>query len=469
MTELPQLEDTHLDKEQKKITPQRVAFVVYVAFATFLCAGVIWGWSALLLILEKNGLYENLCDTENKICPERDKKLNLIFTSGTFAFFFSGLFGGISLDRFGSVKVYGVGSFFFTLGFIIFGASDLSEFNGYIAGMVFLGASSPCLLYSLMSIGRFYPGWESTIIGIVNCCFDASAIMFAIFKLIVDGTGARLGTIFIIYGFLCFYLAVGVFAWPELGLWNRINNHKMEPVEEHSKPNTKQISFLELIRTQLLTLDYLFFFMFMIVSVTWVSTYPGVVTLQLASFFGKSKGDQLATIFNYILPAGIFAIPGVGYLLDRKGLFISFLVLASLLTAWSILNMIKIVGVQILNFLIYTVTRALLYSALVSYLVQTFGFSSMGAIYGLSSLVCGVSVFLVSQYFLVEYTQVELKGDYKIPGIVQIVTMATCYALPIYVFFRGRRRSTESMTASPSQLNLMEGSQFSSDESIEMN
>jgi hypothetical protein len=73
-----------------------IFILIISTLIVLLTSGIFWGWSSLLIILENQHIYENLC-LQNKndnntnsyyimnnnsyiTCPEQAKKLNLIFT-----------------------------------------------------------------------------------------------------------------------------------------------------------------------------------------------------------------------------------------------------------------------------------------------------------------------------------------------------------------------------------------------------
>src|SRR5689334_1739197 len=59
------------------------------------------------------------------------------------------------------------------------------DVDGYIASFVMVGIGSPSIFYALLTLGQFFPARVSTILSLLNCSFDASVVVFAVFRVIV--------------------------------------------------------------------------------------------------------------------------------------------------------------------------------------------------------------------------------------------------------------------------------------------
>lgn len=77
---------------------QRLVLVALATIESLLTSGVIFGWSALLLLLENEGVYAELCPLE-KTCAERTTRFELIFTAASTVFALSVWPTGFVLDR----------------------------------------------------------------------------------------------------------------------------------------------------------------------------------------------------------------------------------------------------------------------------------------------------------------------------------------------------------------------------------
>ena len=142
---------------------QRLVLVALATIESLLTSGVIFGWSALLLLLENEGVYAELCPLE-KTCAERTTRFELIFTAASTVFALSVWPTGFVLDRcafslvlcavphliphrFGPRISCCVGSVLFFLGLILFGVSNSRDYDYYLPGT----ATVPAMVRSCLT------------------------------------------------------------------------------------------------------------------------------------------------------------------------------------------------------------------------------------------------------------------------------------------------------------------------------
>ena len=77
--------------------------VVALALATSCClSGVVFGWSALIVMLKRDGAYSDRCgDDDDDGCAAQEVALAQVFTIGVLCMFAARLPLGVALDRFG--------------------------------------------------------------------------------------------------------------------------------------------------------------------------------------------------------------------------------------------------------------------------------------------------------------------------------------------------------------------------------
>eukprot|EP01114_Cavostelium_apophysatum_P000855 TRINITY_DN10753_c0_g1_i1.p1 TRINITY_DN10753_c0_g1~~TRINITY_DN10753_c0_g1_i1.p1 ORF type:complete len:533 (-),score=66.17 TRINITY_DN10753_c0_g1_i1:35-1633(-) len=489
-TKRKRMDSTTLNSTKRK----NLAFIIiYGLFGTFLTVGIIFGWSALLIVLEREQVYANYChpnqtDSNNLAssnesvelahtfftslgslfvpydnfsddspspsdvtCTSQSKRLNLIYTSALICNLVVSFLAGLLLDRYGPKPLMAVGSFLFGSGCVIFGLSHLLEFDGYIAGYALMGCACPCIFLSLLTIGQFVPQYVSTVMGLLNCSFDASAIVMTLFKLMTEH-GIKLGLIFVSYSGLSLYLLSSLVFWPKVipkepSRGSLLNQYPDEAEEYDSlitpkaeeQPRSTFLSRLKLIKT----FDFFAILIYFVIANLWLNMYIGTISVQLTSKFGKDESVRLTQLFNYILPGGILAVPVVGWLMDKRGLITSFVVLTTALTALSVVNIFSISDLHIANFVLFTFCRALFYSLAVTFVVKTFGFEAIGTLYGIIQVVGGASTYL--QYVLLSVTLKQLHGNFFIVNVVQAGTIGALYFFPFYLWIKHRRmlRQTE--------------------------
>ncbi|KAI5956371.1 hypothetical protein KGF54_000846 [Candida jiufengensis] len=179
---------------------KRLIQVICAIIWCLLSAGVIFGFSALKVVLIKESVYEYLCDyhtdnttlfiqDENEIvakCTLQDLKLNKIFTIAAVLTNVSALLIGFILDNYGP-KVCGfIGAGFLYLSCIIFTFSknlvQLSWFDPYIMGYSSLALGGPFLFISSFSLSNAFPKYSGTILALLTGAFDASSALFLIYQ-----------------------------------------------------------------------------------------------------------------------------------------------------------------------------------------------------------------------------------------------------------------------------------------------
>lgn len=109
----------------------------------------------------------------------------------------------------------------------------------------------------------------------------------------------------------------------------------------------------------------------------------------------------MVTVFSIVLAAGaVVAVPAVGWMLDHCSFFVTFMTVTCASITYSIFvydldkrqpalshplrvcSMIPSIPLQYVNFVLFSVVRALLYSSVADYIGRRFGFVSFGRIFG---------------------------------------------------------------------------------------
>ena len=78
---------------------QRLVLVALATIESLLTSGVIFGWSALLILMENEGVYSELCELSTS-CAERTERFELIYTAASTVFALSVWPTGFILDRY---------------------------------------------------------------------------------------------------------------------------------------------------------------------------------------------------------------------------------------------------------------------------------------------------------------------------------------------------------------------------------
>ena len=153
-------------------TFKRIMYIVLAFLFTITTSGVIFGFSPLLLILENEGVYNNLCIKQNgtriedshiftkinrfgeesRTCPAQIKALNLMFVIASTAFACMTLPAGFILDKLGPKITCAIGSIIFGAGVALFAISDPKGLNLFTIGFVLMGSGKFILKFHINDI-----------------------------------------------------------------------------------------------------------------------------------------------------------------------------------------------------------------------------------------------------------------------------------------------------------------------------
>ena len=120
-------------------------------FLALLCqglfAGIVFGWGGLQLLLETDGVYEELCDSGSETsgsgsdsgradgqCEDRTARFSLIYTLGFTTSVWGSLPAGALVDRSGSQASLVVSALLLGSGMLMLGVADSEELDIFVPG-----------------------------------------------------------------------------------------------------------------------------------------------------------------------------------------------------------------------------------------------------------------------------------------------------------------------------------------------
>ena len=197
----------------------RYVYLILAVFFSVTLSGVIFGWPALILILEDENVYSNVCDPDNTStspCGAQSSKFNLIYVIATTGFSFAVLPLGFVLDKFGPKISALIGSGLMIAGSLLFAFSS-NDFDAFIPAYLLIGIGGPPIVFSFMHISNLFPKNKGTIITMLNVALDASAMVFVLFDLIHSALPetATYKWLFVGYAVVpAFSFVTAIFLWP---------------------------------------------------------------------------------------------------------------------------------------------------------------------------------------------------------------------------------------------------------------
>ena len=172
----------------------------------------------------------------------------------------------------------------------------------------------------------------------------------------------------------------------------------------------------------------------------WANWYPGEVVEQI---YFKSGGDvaitrQYTTLFNIILPLGVFVIPLFGWATDRAGFVWSIVLTSFLAITFSLCSMVESVPLQILSFISYAFFRTALFSLLFAYIAKEFGYKYFGI---LSGIILGVGGCI--GFVQIPLHAMSPKFHHYYLVYIQFGMIAVSPLFAIYEYFNTKKKNTQ--------------------------
>jgi MFS family permease len=165
----------------------------------------VFGFAALKPVLIAEGIYSDLCASDNVIlisdsqkrhgiaCVEQDLRLNLFFVVASVAANISCLLAGWALDRYGRRACWLAGCFFLMVGCLFMSSSlTLPGIDGYFAGNIFLALGGTFVFVPSFQLAQAFPKYSGIIVAMVTGSFDASTAVFLLYSLVYDATDGNI-------------------------------------------------------------------------------------------------------------------------------------------------------------------------------------------------------------------------------------------------------------------------------------
>jgi hypothetical protein len=415
-----------------------------------LSSGILFGWGALRLILEREGFYKDQCDANaavNVSCEDRDNTFGLVYTLATTALVFTSGPAGVLVDKAGPAVSYALAGFLVATGLAAVGLANPD--NGpdlLLPGLMMMGSGGMMAFMSSFSISFLFPVWQAMIITASNVFFDASSVLFLLFEHL-NRTGVERRELFVTFAaVLAFFFALTAILWifhrKQLqAVQEETRNADTDGEQEGSKGSECSADEEEGLRRiqrtkqqiqddfkrkgalqQMRSAHFALSMVFGCVHILKSNTYLGM-NKQLLERLGdgdapgsRENGHLYTTMFVASLPLSSFSIPVIGWMLDKLPFtspslceMSTFDVVNNLGILHSLLTLVPVLEVQLLSFLVFTFYRAFFFSLISTFNANTFGVNTIGTIQGTVYSTAGIVNLL--QYPLLMATNDPGLGD----------------------------------------------------------
>ncbi|PVI01233.1 MFS transporter-like protein Fmp42 [Periconia macrospinosa] len=175
-------------------TIRRISQVITTVLACWFASGIIFGFAALKPILVNEGVFRDLCTSQElnenvPVCLEQDLRLNFFFSLASTTANVSALPIGALLDRKGPKICMLIGCLCLTLGCVLMSlAFQIATFDGYTVGNFFLALGGTFVFLPSFQIANAFPKYAGMIVALVTGAFDASAAVFLFYRLAYEAS-----------------------------------------------------------------------------------------------------------------------------------------------------------------------------------------------------------------------------------------------------------------------------------------
>ncbi|EQC29365.1 hypothetical protein SDRG_12829, partial [Saprolegnia diclina VS20] len=398
------------------VRPLAVALVLCVLLSDILFAGLIFGWAPLLLLLQEEDQYGEVCTTRdaNGRCADQDARLNMMYAIATFAVNVISLPVGTMLDFVGPKRAIMVAACLEIPGLVLLGLADSKSFDVFVPAYLLLAMGGCITMMASYPASFLILSHQTTILASISCLFDSSSAIFLVLYTIHETVGWSRDSLFIGYGVLSVLVYIAL-----IGLWhvNEAYLPTSEPVLDeiaaerstvaspllenasHAYGSVETKELLPRIEVrpafeqealcdyplskQVRTFEFAFILVFTSLHILRANFYIGTTNNLLENYGDAGHGYMYTKIFGFVLPMGFLFVPGIDYFVDKKGLPISLHFTTCLGLASNLLALLPILPLQSLVFFIFTGFRAFLYAVIAAFAAKIFGLANLGTIVGL--------------------------------------------------------------------------------------
>lgn len=377
-----------LDLDQKALSTSRRKVLICVgALESLLTSAVVLGWAPLKVILQREGVYEELCHGSQSACLEQEDAFAKIYTVGAVLFGVAVWPMGMLLDKCGPRFTILCGAVLSLAGALIFAFSgkDALLGNMFCVGYALMAFGGPGIAFSMMHLSNLFPSRAGTILVIFNVTIDASSIVFAIFE-VISRWGFSYQTIFVGYSIVPMWiLCTGPCFWAE-------KQYEEPSTPNNSAPLRHLTTFWEIVKTP----EYVCGLIYTCAQMYLVNVYIGTINDSLHKRMTKPYSlvgpTPMSVIFGWTLPVGgILACFFVGKCIDHFTLATNVGLLSILTVLYSGLNFGSEVWAIFLSFAIFAYSRATMFGTMCAYVPFVFGFAHFGKIWGSMELISGLT------------------------------------------------------------------------------
>ncbi|KAM7532571.1 hypothetical protein Aperf_G00000131728 [Anoplocephala perfoliata] len=460
------------------LRPRQFLAIIFGIIEMFFFGGIIFGFNALIPVMQDEGIYSHLCNGTNASsaatgCSKQTTMYGYAFTTYMVVQMVMLFVVGFFVDYIGLRIVKLISSLLFSIGAVLFALTNANN-----SWLIFPAGSLVCVggmagLICNFSFSKLFTKTSVFVLALITGSYDAASSVFAFVSLGYKG-GFSYQLTFLL--FAVFGLAMNIFSSLFIATYKlsdmsmflsrngtRSGKANDEADEEkhlslsESQNHEQQVgeivrSFYPNVPSSLRSFPFVLiacFFSFALLRFNLFLTQFGVLT---ESHFPDSPSTRtyLAQVLSYILASGILAAMACGSTIDflrarlhptltkalslgaNKSVFwlrlcphaVAMLVVTLAATVLSSLVFLPYVQAYYVNYCFLVIMRGFLFSTISSFIMTAFPIEQFGTLYGVSGSLAGA--FSCIQYAL-------LVTDAKIANAISFGFVPLMAAVPLTV------------------------------------
>ena len=466
-------------------TSWRWCLVALAFVETLTASGIMFGWSAASLALQREGVYAELCHNSSSagaVCEAQVLRLNAVYGSAATAMPISMFVWGPAMDRIGVRRTRVTSLLIFIGGALLFalaGYDASSSVDAYTVAAVMISTGGGGFFLSHFIVAEHFRGTHFGLVHtLLNGAFDSSTVtMVALEGANSAGLSLR-GCFLSLAGLGCVYLALtsdrvwrGLLSPPRYPSVRSlepvsVTDPEVPPTDTAGMPmqygKAMDLSQLTLAQ-QFCSPHFAAVALWALLAIFRTMFVLGTIGVQLQYNGGgrdSARVEHFVRVFNWLILLSAPIGPAFGWLLDRYGTAACFIVVNLLGAVADLgLGLGRAEAVLCVAFVCFGCFRAFNYATMTAYVQGVFGHASFGTLYGVGvgsvAAVCGFAQSPMTAWAIrnVNAGEWESLGSLNV-GIVLVSLLL--FGFPTWILWVGRSQPPKPLPSVPaaSQLQL---------------
>lgn len=456
----------------RKIAPRRIALVLAVCASDLLLTGLVFGWAPLLLLLQEEGQYHELCtDPSEPTCVAQENRLNLIFAVASVAMNAGALPVGMFLDRVGPRVTIAVAAVIEVSGLSMLALADSQTFDVFVPAYVLIAFGGCITMMSSYPASFLIMRYQTAILAAISCLFDGSSVVFLVLytaherfgwsrKELLLGLAVVSAGVYLVLIFLWGLNEKSLRPKRKPGVNNNgviVSTPQREQLLANGKANDNVYGSVEMeqstripstptmvqdddaafrlvdiaITKQMKSFEFAYIVVYAAVQVLRATIYIGTANKLLENYGDREHGYLYTKVFSFVLPMGFLFVPSIDYLVETRGLSKALLFTNVLGVLYNVLELVPILPVQCVAFFLFAAFRAFLYAIISAFTAKTFGLKNMGSLMGIVFSIG--SVISLAEYPAVYISNWLFGGDLTVLNVASLLSCVLMIPLTMYL------------------------------------